>query len=184
MQPCQTLPLPPGTGSSGSLSSTLSLFLPVSAFFSCVYFSAHPCSRIHHPASLVRLRSRVSFTIPRLCGTVRLSAPTSVMSGIITGPYFKQFFNSPGPLEVGTMVAVLELGALGTSIPFTIFPSSPLEATSIAAGRVGDIIGRRGTLLVGAFVFTIGGAVQTFTTGFYVMIIGRVISGFGVGLLS
>ncbi|KAF8414704.1 general substrate transporter [Boletus edulis BED1] len=67
------------------------------------------------------------------------------------------------------MVAVLELGAL---------------ATSIAAGRVGDIIGRKGTLFVGALVFTIGGAVQTFTTGFYVMIIGRVISGFGVGLLS
>lgn len=49
---------------------------------------------------------------------------------------------------------------------------------------MGDIIGRKGTLFVGAFVFTIGGAIQTFTTGFYVMIIGRVISGFGVGLLS
>lgn len=36
------------------------------------------------------------------------------MSGIITGPYFKQYFNSPGPIELGTMVAVLELGALGT----------------------------------------------------------------------
>ncbi|KAG1749884.1 general substrate transporter [Suillus paluster] len=92
-----------------------------------------------------------------------------VMSGIITGPYFKQFFNSPGPIEVGTMVAVLELGAL---------------ATSIAAGRIGDVIGRKGTLFIGAIVFTVGGAVQTFTTGFYVMIIGRVISGCGVGLLS
>ncbi|KAG1757688.1 general substrate transporter [Suillus lakei] len=92
-----------------------------------------------------------------------------VMSGIITGPYFKQFFNTPGPIEIGTMVAVLELGAL---------------ATSIAAGRVGDIIGRKGTLFTGAIVFTIGGAVQTFTTGFYVMIVGRVISGCGVGLLS
>ncbi|KAG6329939.1 hypothetical protein ID866_9149 [Astraeus odoratus] len=92
-----------------------------------------------------------------------------VMSGIITGPYFRQFFNSPGPIEIGTMVAVLELGAL---------------ATSIAAGRVGDIIGRKGTLFVGALVFTIGGAIQTFTTGFYSMIVGRVISGFGVGLLS
>lgn len=45
------------------------------------------------------------------------------MSGIITGPYFRQFFNSPGPLEVGTMVAVLELGALGMSIPSTAFLS-------------------------------------------------------------
>lgn len=106
------------------------------------------------------------------------------MSGIITGPYFKQFFNSPGPLEVGTMVAVLELGALGTSVSSIFFPLLSPLVTSIAAGRVGDIIGRKGTLFVGALVFTIGGAVQTFTTGFYVMIVGRVISGFGVGLLS
>lgn len=33
------------------------------------------------------------------------------MSGIITGPHFRKFFNNPGPIEVGTMVAVLEIGA-------------------------------------------------------------------------
>ncbi len=33
------------------------------------------------------------------------------MSGIITGPYFSSYFNHPGPIEVGTMVAVLEVGA-------------------------------------------------------------------------
>ena len=36
-----------------------------------------------------------------------------VMSGIITGPYFKAFFNDPSDLELGTMVAVLEVGAFG-----------------------------------------------------------------------
>lgn len=92
-----------------------------------------------------------------------------VMSGIITGPYFKKYFNYPGPLEVGTMVAVLEIGAL---------------ITSVAAGRVGDIIGRKGTLFVGAVIFTVGGAIQTFTIGFWTMLIGRITSGFGVGLLS
>jgi MFS family permease len=56
--------------------------------------------------------------------------------------------------------------------------------TSVAAGRVGDIIGRKGTLFIGALVFTVGGAVQTLTNGFWSMIAGRVISGFGVGLLS
>lgn len=59
-----------------------------------------------------------------------------------------------------------------------------LEVTSAAAGRIGDIVGRKGTLFIGAIVFTIGGAIQTFTTGFWTMIVGRVISGFGVGLLS
>ncbi|KAH9064110.1 general substrate transporter [Lactarius vividus] len=92
-----------------------------------------------------------------------------VMSGIITGPHFRKYFNSPNSLEVGTMVAVLEVGAF---------------ITSIAAGQVGDIIGRRGTLFAGAVIFGIGGAVQTLTTGFYVMVVGRVISGLGVGLLS
>lgn len=56
--------------------------------------------------------------------------------------------------------------------------------TSIAAGRVGDTVGRKGTLFIGAVVFTVGGAIQTFTNGFASMIIGRVASGFGVGLLS
>jgi MFS family permease len=60
----------------------------------------------------------------------------------------------------------------------------PFPVTSLAAGRVGDIIGRRGTLFIGAIVFTIGGAIQTFTRGYIVMIVGRIVSGFGVGLLS
>lgn len=40
------------------------------------------------------------------------------------------------------------------------------------------------TLFFGALVFTIGGAVQTFTPGYGVMVVGRIVSGFGVGLLS
>ncbi|KAE9408206.1 general substrate transporter [Gymnopus androsaceus JB14] len=92
-----------------------------------------------------------------------------VMSGIITGPHFRKYFGNPDAVSIGTMVAVLEVGAF---------------ITSAAAGRIGDIIGRKGTLFIGAIVFTVGGAVQTFTTGFWTMIVGRVISGFGVGLLS
>ncbi|KAI0715306.1 general substrate transporter [Earliella scabrosa] len=92
-----------------------------------------------------------------------------VMSGVIVGPHFRKYFNDPTALQVGTMVAVLEIGAF---------------ITSIAAGRVGDIIGRRGTLFTGAVVFAIGGAIQTFTPGFWTMVLGRIISGLGVGLLS
>lgn len=92
-----------------------------------------------------------------------------VMSGIITGPHFINFFDRPSALQVGTIVAVLEIGAF---------------VTSLAAGRVGDIIGRRGTLFMGAVIFTVGGAIQTFTVGFWTMVAGRVVSGFGVGLLS
>ncbi|KAL5495180.1 hypothetical protein ACEPAI_642 [Sanghuangporus weigelae] len=91
-----------------------------------------------------------------------------VMSGIITGPYFQAYF-ALTKFQLGTVVAILEIGAL---------------ITSLAAGRVGDVIGRRLTLFWGAFVFTIGGVIQSFTIGVEMMIVGRLISGFGVGLLS
>ncbi len=43
------------------------------------------------------------------------------MSGIITGPHFRKYFNSPNSLEVGTMVAVLEIGAFSTSSVLGVF---------------------------------------------------------------
>lgn len=39
-------------------------------------------------------------------------------------------------------------------------------------------------MLYGATVFVIGGAIQTGSTSFKIMVLGRIISGFGVGLLS
>ncbi|KAL8280504.1 hypothetical protein RQP46_007152 [Phenoliferia psychrophenolica] len=92
-----------------------------------------------------------------------------VMSGIITGPYFKAYFHKPDPYEVATMVAILEVGAF---------------ITSLLAGRVGDIFGRRMTLFAGASIFTLGGIFQTCSIGFKTMVFGRIISGFGVGFLS
>ncbi|KAI4272708.1 MAG: hypothetical protein LQ337_005121 [Flavoplaca oasis] len=92
-----------------------------------------------------------------------------VMSGIITGPFFKDYFNQPTRAEIGTMVAILEIGAL---------------IASLCVGRIGDMIGRRRTILYGSCVFFIGGALQTFANGMPMMILGRIIAGFGVGALS
>ncbi|GAA6015890.1 hypothetical protein JCM10207_006794 [Rhodosporidiobolus poonsookiae] len=92
-----------------------------------------------------------------------------VMSGIITGPYFKAFFHQPTAPEIGAVVSVLELGAF---------------VTSLLAGIVGDLFGRRATIFAGACIFTVGGLFQSGATGFRVMVFGRVLSGFGVGFLS
>lgn len=92
-----------------------------------------------------------------------------VMSGIITGMYFKGYFNQPTRAEIGTMVAILEVGAF---------------ISSLGVGRIGDILGRRRTILYGAVVFVIGGAFQTFATGMPMMMLGRIIAGLGVGALS
>lgn len=67
------------------------------------------------------------------------------------------------------MVAILEVGAF---------------ASSLVVGRVGDIIGRRRTILYGSCIFFVGGAFQTFATGMPMMLVGRITAGVGVGMLS
>lgn len=92
-----------------------------------------------------------------------------VMSGIITGPWFRDYFHRPSHAEIGTMVAILEIGAL---------------ISSLAVGKIGDAIGRRKTILYGSMVFFVGGALQTLATNMPMMMLGRIIAGLGVGTLS
>ncbi|GMK56482.1 hypothetical protein CspeluHIS016_0303220 [Cutaneotrichosporon spelunceum] len=92
-----------------------------------------------------------------------------VMSGIITGPHFKAYFNQPTATEIGNMVAVLEIGAF---------------ITSLLAAHLADKYGRRWTMRVGAIFFSIGGVFQTLCNGYHVMVFGRFVSGCGVGMLS
>ncbi|PWY79758.1 hypothetical protein BO83DRAFT_375703, partial [Aspergillus eucalypticola CBS 122712] len=92
-----------------------------------------------------------------------------VMSGIITGWYFKDYFNQPSRAAIGTVVAILEVGAF---------------ISSLLVGRLGDLIGRRKTILYGSIVFFIGGALQAFATGLPMMMAGRIVAGLGVGALS
>ena len=67
------------------------------------------------------------------------------------------------------MVAILEIGAL---------------IASLSVGRIGDMLGRRRTIFYGSLVFLVGGALQTFTTGMPMMLVGRIVAGLGVGALS
>ena len=95
--------------------------------------------------------------------------PPLMYSKLCRGSFFKDYFDQPTRAEIGTMVAILEIGAL---------------IASLSVGRIGDIIGRRKTILYGSIVFFIGGALQTFATGMPMMIVGRIVAGLGVGALS
>jgi len=66
---------------------------------------------IHPPFSLDMIKGNASYF--EISNASSSHCP-SVMSGIITGPHFRKYFNSPGSLEIGTMVAVLEIGAFST----------------------------------------------------------------------
>jgi len=97
------------------------------------------------------------------------------------GPYFKDYFDQPSRAQIGTMVAILEVGAF--CIP-NVLLRSLMTVSSLAVGRIGDIIGRRRTIWYGALIFVVGGVLQTCAWNMLIMIIGRIVSGVGVGLLS
>jgi MFS family permease len=83
--------------------------------------------------------------------------------------FFKDYFNQPTAAELGTMVAILEIGAF---------------ISSLSVGRIGDVLGRRKTILYGSLIFVVGGALQTFSTSMGLMMFGRIVAGLGVGALS
>lgn len=86
-----------------------------------------------------------------------------------SGWYFADYFDNPSKAAIGTVVAILEVGAF---------------ISSLLVGRIGDLIGRRKTILYGSLVFFVGGALQTCANGMPMMMVGRIIAGFGVGALS
>lgn len=92
-----------------------------------------------------------------------------VMSGIITGPYFKAAFNDPSAATIGNMVSILEIGAL---------------VSSLLVSKIGEKFGRRFTIKYGSLIFIVGGLGQTFAQKMSHLVLGRIISGVGVGLLS
>ncbi|ONH65122.1 Sugar transporter STL1 [Cyberlindnera fabianii] len=102
-------------------------------------------------------------------GVLLFGFEQGVMSGLLTNQHFKDYFGDPTSAAIGTMVAILEIGAL---------------ISSLMAGKVSEKIGRRRSIRYGSLIFAVGGAGQAFTPNFTILTISRFISGIGVGLLT
>lgn len=92
-----------------------------------------------------------------------------LMSSLLTNKYFKSYYNNPTPVEVGSMIAILEIGAMGSSF---------------IAGKIGDKIGRRRTIRWGSFIFVTGGLIQTTSVNILNLSVGRFIGGIAIGFLT
>lgn len=90
-----------------------------------------------------------------------------VIAGVVAAENFGTKF-SPTDAETGAVVAVFTGGA---------FVGAGL------AGPCGDWLGRKLTVLVGAIIFLVGGALQTGAQGLSYLYAGRLIAGLGVGFL-
>ncbi|OBA19396.1 general substrate transporter [Metschnikowia bicuspidata var. bicuspidata NRRL YB-4993] len=92
-----------------------------------------------------------------------------VCSGILTFVTFLKYFHNPTATEIGLVISILEIGAM---------------VSSLLVSLILENIGRKRTILLGTVVFIFGGTLQTFASSLWLFGVGRIFSGFGVGVLS
>ena len=102
------------------------------------------------------------------------------MSGLLVNPTFiAKFYNGYGGGD-GSLDTV-NTSIVGISV-------SCLQITAaigaLLAGRLGDIIGRKKCVRIGAFIYFFTAFMQMFAPGFNCFVAGRTIQGLGVGFLS
>jgi MFS family permease len=124
-------------------------------------------------------------------GGIFFGYDTGWMGGVLAMPYFiKQYTGMAYPEDMG-----LDGKALQDYTSRFVVPPSQVSLTTsilsagtffgaIMAGDIADFIGRRPTIIIGCLIFTVGGILETASTGLGVMVAGRLIAGFGVGFIS
>lgn len=102
-------------------------------------------------------------------GVLLFGYDQGVMSSLLVHPAFKHYFHDPNAAQIGTVVAILDIGAL---------------ITSLLAGTLADRIGRKATIFWGAILLSIGGFLQTAALHLEMLTVGRIVAGFGIGFLT
>lgn len=129
-------------------------------------------------------------------GGIFFGYDTGWMGGVLNMEYFiKQYTGAeypdvkfPGvdkldPRVVDYRKSVFSIPSWQQSLVTSILSAGTFFG-AIIAGDLADFIGRRITIILGCFVFTVGGILETASTDYKVMTAGRLIAGFGVGFIS
>ncbi|OBZ72476.1 High-affinity glucose transporter [Grifola frondosa] len=104
-------------------------------------------------------------------GSFLFGYDSGIISSVITFNAFKSFVNNPGNYDSLS-------GAVVSTFTGGCFFGAAL------AGWANDKIGRKRTIQLGAFVALWGCAMQSGANNFACMIIGRIVAGFAIGILS
>ncbi|KAF2851187.1 high affinity glucose transporter RGT2 [Plenodomus tracheiphilus IPT5] len=149
-------------------------------------------SRVEAPVT-VRAYLIVAFAA---FGGIFFGYDTGWMGGVLNMDYFiKQYTGHeypdvvfPGVDHLDSRVVAYRKDQFSISSRDQSLVTSILSAGTffgaIIAGDLADFIGRRFTIILGCGIFTVGGILETASTGLGVMVAGRLIAGFGVGFIS
>jgi MFS family permease len=97
-------------------------------------------------------------------GSLLFGYDLGVIAQVVASPSFSKEFNNPKANETGAVVSVFTGGAF---------------CGAAVAGILADRIGRRLTIMIGAIIFCLGGALQTGAMALSYLYAGRAIAGLG-----
>jgi MFS family permease len=91
------------------------------------------------------------------------------MGGLVNQTAFNDTFDSPGATMIGVIVSLMEIGAFLGSVSSAFF---------------GERIGRRKSIAVGVVILILGALLQATAYHRSHLIVGRVVSGVGLGIVN
>lgn len=103
-----------------------------------------------------------------------------IISGLLVNPVFvSRFFSDYGGADGST--ASVDPSVTGISVACL---QASAAVGALISGRVGDMMGRKKCVRIGAFIYFFSAFIQMFAPGFATFVAGRTIQGLGVGFLS
>ncbi|KAJ4326195.1 hypothetical protein N0V94_000141 [Neodidymelliopsis sp. IMI 364377] len=102
-------------------------------------------------------------------GFMLIGYDNGLMGGLVNGPAFQDTFDNPSANMLGTIVAIFEIGCF-------------LGAMTTAF--VGEKLGRRKSIGIGAIISVIGTVLQASAFSRAHLIVGRIVSGVGLGFIN
>ncbi|KHN97316.1 sugar transporter STL1 [Metarhizium album ARSEF 1941] len=111
----------------------------------------------------------LTVTVLTSLGFMLIGYDNGLMGGLVNAPAFGRSFGHPGPKMIGLIVAIFEVGCFFGSILSAVF---------------GERLGRRRTIAHGCCVMIVGAVLQAASYGRAQLIVGRVVSGLGLGVIN
>ena len=108
-----------------------------------------------------------AITVASGAGFLLFGYDQGVFGGILTNNNFLELFDHPSPTVQGQIVATYDIGCIFGCI-LSMF--------------IGDVLGRRRSILIGCSILIVGAVIQTSANGTAQMIVGRIVAGLGNGL--
>nr|POE48082.1 sugar transporter stl1 [Quercus suber] len=124
-------------------------------------------------------------------GFLLVGFDNGLMGGLVNGAAFDRTFGidataSSGANLIALIVAIYDIGCFFGAVFCSIFgkPHPPIEASITYRSITGERLGRRRSILIGVLVMIVGALLQASAYVSAHMIVARIVSGLGMGLIN